>query len=88
MTETAFSEQRSIAPGLIPYFIFISLLWGGNVVSIKIGARGISPLAVATRRFLICGGAFCFVASTLLLMRYHARVSPPSPFSPLSSEFF
>jgi drug/metabolite transporter (DMT)-like permease len=45
---------------LVPYLVFINLLWGGNVVSIKLGAGEIAPLTMATSRFLI-GGSVIFV---------------------------
>lgn len=48
---------------LVPYLVFINLLWGGNVVSIKLGAGEISPLTMATLRFLIGGSVILLYAA-------------------------
>ncbi len=48
---------------LIPYLVFINLLWGANVVSIKLGAGEIAPLTMATFRFLIGGSAIFLYAA-------------------------
>ncbi len=56
----------------ISYLLFISLLWGGNVISIKIGAAAISPLAMATFRFIISGAAillYTFIQGISLKIR-------------------
>ncbi len=55
-------SKRASAGYPISYLIFISLLWGGNVISIKIGADALSPLAMATFRFIISGAAIFLYA--------------------------
>lgn len=55
--------MNSIDPRLVPYLVFINLLWGGNVVSIKLGAGEISPLTMATLRFLIGGSVILLYAA-------------------------
>lgn len=55
--------MNSIDPRLIPYLVLINLLWGGNVVSIKLGAGEISPLTMATLRFLIGGSVILLYAA-------------------------
>jgi len=54
---------NSIEARLLPYLVFINLLWGGNVVSIKLGMGEISPITMATFRFLIGGSAIFFYAA-------------------------
>lgn len=54
--------MNSIDPRLVPYLVFINLLWGGNVVSIKLGAGEISHLTMATLRFLIGGSVILLYA--------------------------
>lgn len=55
--------MNSIDLRLVPYLVFINLLWGGNVVSIKLGAGEISPLTMATLRFLIGGSVILLYAA-------------------------
>lgn len=55
--------MNPIETRLIPYLVLINLLWGGNVVSIKLGAGEISPLTMATLRFFIGGSAIFLYAS-------------------------
>lgn len=62
--------MNPIDPRFVPYLVFINLLWGGNVVSIKLGAGEISPLMMATFRFLI-GGSVIFFYAALRKIRLH-----------------
>lgn len=55
--------MNPIEARLVPYLVFINLLWGGNVVSIKLGAGEISPLTMATLRFLIGGSVILLYAA-------------------------
>ena len=60
--------MNPIAVRLVPYLVFINLLWGGNVVSIKFGAGEIAPLTMATFRFLI-GGSVIFLYAAFRRIR-------------------
>ncbi len=42
-----------IPPAVILFVMLLALLWGGNVVAIKIGLRGVPPLAAAGLRFAV-----------------------------------
>ncbi|NKE72252.1 DMT family transporter [Candidatus Manganitrophus noduliformans] len=55
--------MNPIEARLVPYLVLINLLWGGNVVSIKLGAGEISPLTMATLRFLIGGSVILLYAA-------------------------
>lgn len=55
--------MNPIEARLVPYLVFINLLWGGNVISIKLGAGEISPLTMATLRFLIGGSVILIYAA-------------------------
>ncbi|TAK01632.1 MAG: DMT family transporter [Candidatus Manganitrophaceae bacterium] len=69
--------MNPIEARLVPYLVLINLLWGGNVVSIKIGAGEISPLMMATFLFLIGGSAIFLYAS---FRRIRLRLGPDELF--------
>jgi drug/metabolite transporter (DMT)-like permease len=55
------AEERSIIPAGIPVggsllLVMICLLWGGNMVSIKISNQGLSPCLAAAARSVIAAG--------------------------------
>lgn len=69
--------MNPVEPRLVPYLVLINLFWGGNVVSIKIGAPEISPLTMATCRFLIGGSAIFLYAA---LRKIRLRLDPGEIF--------
>lgn len=42
-------------PSTILFVVFLFLLWGGNVVAVKVGLRGLPPLSMAALRFILAG---------------------------------
>jgi drug/metabolite transporter (DMT)-like permease len=46
-----FVKKDSIPLSIVMFVLFLGMLWGGNVVAIKISLRGITPFAAAGIRF-------------------------------------
>lgn len=44
-----------MSPATILFIVFLFLLWGGNVVAVKVGLRGLPPLSMAALRFILAG---------------------------------
>lgn len=72
-------SAQTIDRKAIPLILFISLIWSGNIVSIKIAAHEIPPMAMATLRFAIAGGGiflYCILRNISLRLnrgeiKYH-----------------
>ncbi|MFQ6672373.1 MAG: DMT family transporter, partial [Candidatus Tectimicrobiota bacterium] len=48
-------QDTPLSPATFLFVVFLFLLWGGNVVAIKVGLRGLPPLGMAALRFVLAG---------------------------------
>lgn len=64
-------SHRRLPFGAVALLILLTLIWGGNMASIKIGARGVAPIFMAGLRSL--------VASALLFGWMRLRAIPTFP---------
>ena len=49
------AQDDLLSHGTIIFIVFLFLLWGGNVVAIKVGLEGLPPFGMAALRFVIAG---------------------------------
>jgi drug/metabolite transporter (DMT)-like permease len=47
------SAMEPLSIGTVAYIVFLCALWGGNMVAMKVGLRGVPPLSSAGFRFLL-----------------------------------
>lgn len=65
------SRAASPSPATVLYILSLCALWGGNMVAMKVGLRGVPPLSAAGFRFLL---ASLSVLTFALLRRVRLRV--------------
>jgi drug/metabolite transporter (DMT)-like permease len=49
------TQDAPLSPSTALFVVFLFLLWGGNVVAVKVGLRGLPPLSMAGLRFILAG---------------------------------